>query len=404
MSSWKSLPRNARTCIPLEPLWSLFGPMVTYFMPLYQRELGMNEVQMGLVNSVNIAAGLLFYSLASPISNKLGRRKTSMAFDFVAWSLSMLIWAFAKSFAWFLVAAVTNAVVRIVIVSWNLLISEDATETQRATIFGWINVIGTFGGFTTFAGGLLIAGAGLVPAMRVIFIVGAIVMTAMFIVRFIGTRETQAGVLLREKTKHEGFLRLVAQQLPKAGQSLKDIFFLKMTGLYFIANAVLSIDFFRILYLTEEKRLSSFAVSAIPAVSAIASIFLFFVVLPRLKPAAEKSRLSNSFLLCALTQALFIAMPKGSALSAILVFPALQAAYALLQTFRDTVFMNGTDPEHKSERFSLIQALMLLFSIPMGWFSGLLYTVSPHLPFILASLLYFLGFLLAKSLGRDARK
>lgn len=402
MTRFSSLPRNARSCIAIEPLWAFFGPMISYFMPLYQRQLGLDEIHMGIVNSVSIAAGLFFYMLAAPLTNKFGRRNTSMWFDFIAWSLSMIIWAISRSFAWFILAAVTNAVVRVVYVSWNLLISEDANDEQRSTIFGYINVIGTFGGFTTFAGGMLIASFGIVPAMRGIFWVGAVILTAMFILRFIGTSETRTGMYLKEKTRGESLVKLVWQQVPKAGHALRDPFFLRMTGIYFIGNAVLSIDFFRILYMKEQKGLSSFVVSAVPALSAIVSIIIFFFILPRKKGLENGEHLANAFLACMAAQILFILMPSGSPISAILVFPSLQASFALLQTFRDTLFMNGTESELKSERFSLIQALMMLFSIPMGWLAGLLYSIAPQLPFVLASLLYAAGFFLARSLNRHA--
>ena len=404
MTGFRSLPRNARSCIAIEPLWAFFGPMIVYFMPLYQRQLGLDEVQMGIVNSVNIAAGLLFYTLAAPITNKFGRRNTSLWFDFIAWSLSMVLWAISRSFAWFIVAAVTNAVVRIVYVSWNLLISEDADEEQRSTIFGYINIIGTFGGFTTFAGGMIIARLGIISAMRGIFWVGAVILSAMFILRFLGTRETKTGAYLKEKSKGENFFKLVGQQVPKAVHALRDPFFRRMTGIYFIGNAVLSIDFFRILYMKDEKGLSSFVVSAIPALSALVSIIIFFFILPRQKALKTREHLSNSFLACMVAQLLFIIMPKGSPLAAILIFPTLQASYALFQTFRDTLFMNGTDDDQKSDRFSFIQALMMLFSIPMGWLSGLLYTAAPQLPFIAASLLYLAGYFLSRSLHRYERQ
>ncbi len=398
MLSFRTLPRNAQVCIAVEPLWAFFGPLVYYYMPLFQKSLGLSEVQMGLVNSANIAAGLVFYVLAAPLTNKLGRRRTSMLFDFAAWTLAMILWALSRNFTWFLIAAISNAVVRIVIVSWYLLISDDADDSQRSTIFGWINIIGTFGGFTTFAGGLIIARLGVEPAMRGVFWVGAVAMTAMFVARYVGTRETVIGASLMQKTKREPLLKLVLAQLPKAGHALKEPFFLKMSGIYFIANAVLSIDFFRVLYLTETKALSPFIVSAVPALSSVASMIIFFVVLPRQKSTVALSHLGNSFLLCMAAQAAFILMPKGSPLSALLIFPSLQASYALLSTFRDTVFMNGTAGEYRSERFSLIQGLMLLFSIPMGWFSGFLYTISPHIPFMLASFLYGIGYLLVRTL------
>lgn len=403
MTRYKDLPGNARTCIAVEPLWAFFGPMVAYFMPLYQKQLGLNEVQMGLINSMAIASGLFFYTLAAPITNKLGRRKTSLFFDIISWSFSMIVWALSRNFIWFVVAAVSNSVVRIVYVSWNLLISEDANDEQRATIFSWINVIGTFGGFATLAGGMIIERFGIVPSMRGIFGAGAAIMTLMFFLRFIGSRETAVGEYLREKTKGKSLFSLVVQQLPQASKALRDPFFVKMTGIYFIGNAVLSIDFFRILYLKEQKLLSSFVISAIPALSAFASIIVFFVILPRQKKLRNQDHLANSFLMCMAAQLLFMLMPKGSALSAVFIFPSLQVSYALLQTFRDTVFMNGTEAEQKSERFSLIQGLMMLLSIPMGWLAGLLYSISPHFPFLLASFLYGAGFLLARSLHRHEK-
>jgi MFS family permease len=400
MVRYKLLPKNARTCIAVEPLWALFGPMTTYFMPLYQKQLGLNEVQMGLLNSIGIAAGLVFYTLASPITDKLGRRRTSLIFDMLSWTLSMILWAFSRSYLWFLAAAMFNSIVRIVYVSWNLLISEDADDEQRSTIFGWINIIGTFGGLTTLVGGLFIDRFGIVPSMRVLFLTGALSMTVMFFMRYLGTRETGMGKILIEKNKGKSLLSLTLRQLPKAGEALKDPFFLRMVGIYFIVNAVSYIDFFRVLYLRDVKGLPPLIVSSVPALSALASFFLFFFVLPRQRKAKSHEHLAGSFVICIVFQVLFILIPSGSILAAVLVFPSLQASYALLCTFRDTVFMNGTSADSRSERFSLIQSIMMLLCIPVGWLAGLLYSLSPHAPFILSCVLYASGFLLARRLRK----
>jgi MFS family permease len=400
MVRFKLLPRNARTCIAVEPLWALFGPMVSYFMPLYQKQLGLSEVQMGLLNSIGIASGLLFYTLAAPITNKLGRRRTSLIFDTLSWTISMLLWAVSRSYLWFLAAAIFNSIVRIVFVSWNLLISEDADDEQRSTIFGWINIIGTFGGLTTLVGGMFIYRFGIVPSMRVIFLAGAFSMTFMFVLRYIGTRETAMGKILIEKSRGKSLLTLTLHQLPKAGQALKEPFFLRMVVIFFIVNAVSYIDFFRILYLRDVKGLPPLLVSSVPALSAVASFFLFFFILPRQKEAKAADHLSGSFVICMIFQILFILIPKGSILAAILIFPSLQASYALLCTFRDTVFMNGTAAESRSERFSLIQSIMMLLCIPVGWLAGLLYSLYPQAPFILSLGLYACGFFLAGSIRR----
>jgi MFS family permease len=397
---FKSLPRNAKACIATEPLWALFAPTTIYFMPLFQKQLGLSELQMGSLNSVNIAAGLVFYLFAAPLTNKLGRRTTSFIFDFAAWTVPMLLWAMARSYAWFLFATIFNAVVRIIYVSWNLLLSEDASEAQRPAIFGYINAIGSLGGVTTLAGGFLIQKYGVEPAMRGLFWGGAASISALFIIRYIYSRETKVGEFMMAKAKGESLLRLVARQLPGALEAMKEPFFRRMTGIYFIGNAILSIDFFRVLYLKDVKALSSLTVSLLPALGAALSFIVFFVILPRRKGQKDKKSLASAFLACLLAQLLFMLMPKGSAAAAILVFPALQASVALFQTFRDTVFMNGTEAELKSDRFSLIQILMMFFSIPMGALAGFLYSLDPRLPFALASALYLAGFFLARSVQR----
>ena len=145
------------------------------------------------------------------------------------------------------------------------------------------------------------------------------------------------------------------------------------------------------------------AVSTVPALSALASLFIFFVVVPRQKALKNPEHLANSFLACLAAQVLFIFMPTGSILAVVLIFPSLQVSFALLQTYRDTVFMNSTEAEQKSERFSLIQALMMLLCIPAGYMAGLLYALAPQLPFVLASLLYLGGYFLAKDIAQHER-
>lgn len=400
MIALKLLPQNARASIKLEPLWALFGPLVTYFMPLYQKELGLSEVQMGIINSAAIATGFVFYALASPITNKLGRRYTSIIFDSIAWSIAMLVWAFSRSFGWFLVAQVLNSVVRIVVVSWNLLITEDATDQERAAIYGWIYVIGAFGGLSTFLGGIVIQKFGLVPSMRIIFILGSLSMSAMFVLRFIWTKETVPGQYLKEKLKKEPFFKLVLQQIPSAREALSDGNFLVMSGIYILANAVLSIDFFRILYLAGKKLIPSWAIAIIPAAGAISCMAVFFLVLPRRTHIAHEKSLKYGFLLSFLFQGAFLLIPNRSAVLAILIVSGLQTSYFLIQTFRDTVFMNTVRSDRKSELFSLVQALMMFFTIPMGWLAGWLFELSQNLPFILAIVIYGLGFLLSAHLEK----
>ena len=126
--SLEGLPKNARNAILVEPMWALFGVVIMYYAPLYMIGVGLSSAQVGLLGSIMLAFSFVFQTLAATITNRLGRKRTSLIWDLVSWTLPMLIWAFAHDFAAFLLAAILNASVRIVSVSWSLLVIEDVCK------------------------------------------------------------------------------------------------------------------------------------------------------------------------------------------------------------------------------------------------------------------------------------
>jgi MFS family permease len=397
------LPKNARTCIFVEPMWAVYGGVVAYYAPLFQKELGLSEIQMGIVNSVNFAFAFVFMLLGAPITNRMGRKRTSLVFDLFAWSLPMALWAISNSFAWFLAAAMFNAVVKIVIVSWNLLLSEDVAVADRSRVYGWIYLSGSAGGIFTLLGGILISRFGTVPTMRWIYATGSLCMTAMFVLRYVFTDETATGKLMMEKTRKVPLLTGIGELVRLGAASLRDRRFLRLLAVYFAANAVLSFDFYRVLYLTEAKGLSAVTVAMVPAIGAVVSLALFLLVMPRLPKSADSRILATSSLVCLVAQGAFVLMPGGSAAWALAVTGVLQAGYFLVQTHRDSVFMNAVSDLRKSDLFGLVQALTLLLSVPTGWLAGWLYTRNPAAPFVASCILYALAFLSSRRVASAHR-
>ncbi len=412
MTAFSRLPRNARVCVLIEPLWAMFGPLVIYYAPIYQKARGLDAVQMGTINSAAIAAGFVFFLLASPVTDRLGRRWTSLIFDLLSWTAAMLVWAFARSFVWFLAAAVLNALVRIVIVSWNMLITEDAQAGQRSTIHGWMYLISSTGGIVTFAGGLFVSRFGVLRAMPVIYVIGSISMTVMFILRHFSTVETKAGLILMARKRDKPFLPEVFSQFHLARKALANKRFLSSFFVYVIANSIYSMDFYRVLFLGEVKHIAPTVVALIPAVGAVLSLGVFFFLLPRLEARAatgnqygkDAAILAKASLFCAVCQIAVILLPDSGALPAILAVGMIQSGFIVLQTFRDAVFLNGTGELERGSLYSLIQALTFLVSIPAGWLGGFLYSKNVFLPFIVSLALYLASYAVARSMGRMAGK
>jgi len=391
MKIFPDLPVNPRNCIILEPMWVLFGAVVLYFAPLYMKELGLTDIEMGLVNSAGFLFSFFYFLLAGPLTNKYGRRVTSLIWDIVSWSMSMLLWAFARNFLWFLVAVLFNSAVRIVMVSWNLLLTEDAREDQRVKIYSIINLIGSMGGFATLGAGLLLARYGVVATMRAIYFLGAFVMTAMFILRYLLTAETDNGKLIREKTRGIPLAKLIADQMRSLAHAARDRHFFLLTTIYLIATAVQSFTFFQILHLKDNLGYSTTALSFVPAVNSLLSIFLFGFVLPRIPKNAERLGLLLGFLISVGSGLAFIFMGKGMLFVVFIVQGLGAAAFLLLATYRDSVFMNSVPEEKRAELFGLVNMLAMLLSIPTGALAGWLFSWNPRSPFVAVVVLFAAG-------------
>ncbi len=391
MKFLSDLPRNTRHCLAVEPLWALFGGVILYFAPLYMKGLGLSDIEMGLVNSAGLLFSFFFYLLAGPITNKFGRRITSLLWDILSWSVSMVIWAFAQNFVWFLVAALFNSAVRVVMVSWNLLLTEDAREDQRVKVYGIVNLIGSAGGFVTLAAGLLLDHFGVVPTMRVTYLLGAVFMTTMFFLRYLWTAETENGARLKEKNRGVSLRQLIVQQVVSLGHAAKDKHFLVLTAIYLIATAVQSFTFFQILYLKDNLGYSTAELSVIPAVNSIISITLLFFVLPRIPKNAERWGLLVGFGACAVGSLGFLFLGPSMLILVLLIQGLSAAAFLLLGTYRDSVFMNSVLEEKKAELFGLVNMLSMVLSIPTGWLAGWLFSVSPLAPFATLVALFTLG-------------
>ena len=75
--------------------------------------LGLSPTQIGLVASLWVASQMVWSLLTGVITDKLGRRLTTLIFDLLCWSVPTLLWMGAQNFGWFVVAALVNGTWRV---------------------------------------------------------------------------------------------------------------------------------------------------------------------------------------------------------------------------------------------------------------------------------------------------
>ena len=370
----------------LEPLWAVFGVVILYYAPLYMTGAGLSSAEVGLVGSIALACSFVFQMVAAPITNRLGRKRTTLIWDLVSWTLPMLVWAFAQNFLAFVLAAVLNAAVRIVTVSWNLLVIEDVDTNERSRVFGILNLIVATCGLMTPLVGLVISRYGVVPTLRVYYLLGAVGMTIMFFWRNATTEETQNGlVAMREHAALHPWESL--------GRNLRHLVALGhrpglvwLVAFYVLTFFIEQMNLFQVLFFSDTLGFGASAVSFVPVATAVATV-LIYGLLQRLSRVPTERALVMTSGLGLVGAVLVVLIPPGNLIVLLAVICTLSGANFLTRTYRDTVLFSHLPPQGAADLFSAIQALTMLFSIPAAAIAGAIFTARPLALFVLIACL-----------------
>lgn len=408
MKLFGDLPHNARGAILFEPLFAVFNGMIFYYTPLYMKGIGLSETEMGLINTLNLLMAFICHFFSSPVTNRLGRRKTTLIFDMISWSIPMLIWAMAQNFWFFLAGYLINAAVHIVSVSWYCLITEDTPKDKRSRVFGILYVINFAAGVFTPLTGILITRFGTIPTMRVLYFLGFMGMTTMFLLRNRLVTETRAG---RELMLRHGSLSMFESlkgYVLILVQTCRNRRILPLGLIYLITAFIVPLNFFQVIFLKEHMGFSEGTVSVIPGINALLSLLLYFAVVPKLNRYREESVLMTALGIYALGALAFVLVPEGIGFLSAIAVSIFTAGSFITGTYRDTVFMNRLGEHEKADVFSAVQTLSTLVCIPAGYIAGWLYSTASRLPFLVIALLLaaasFISFRVASPVKKTAQQ
>ena len=173
-----NLRGNVRGCVYTEVLWGIPFNLYAPYISIYMLTLGLKDSQIGLLTTIGLTFQVFATLMSGSIADKLGRKRTTLIFDILSWSVPSVIWAVARDFRYFLVAAIVNSVWRIVDNSWRLLLVEDTDPRLLVDVWSWISISNLAVGFVAPVTGLLISRFSLVPTMRGLYWLGVVMMTS----------------------------------------------------------------------------------------------------------------------------------------------------------------------------------------------------------------------------------
>lgn len=380
----KDLPQNTRITLLLNLFSSPLASILFFYAALYMQGVGLTAPQMGLIASLASVTGMLNQAVAAPVVNRMGRKRSLLVFSFLCWSVPLLLWMLANGFTMFLLAALFFSISRITAIAWYCVVTEGVPERQKAKVFGVMFIFGTVGGLATVLAGPVIDRFGLVPAMRVLYGIAFVCMTAMFLYRHRVITESEAGL---DQQRHHDSLSLFASVLhhiKTVRQNLANREFLALTVVYVLFAFSGGMDFVVILFMNNQLHLSVTQLSLIPPLVAVISMLLYRAMLTHVHAANERLILVLSLVAMAAGKMLLLVMPAGS-LGWMLAIAVLGAAGGYLFSVSISAALNNRmGVTHMADAYSAVQLLCALFSIPAGYLAGALYAFRPGLAILVS--------------------
>lgn len=373
-----NLQGNPKACTFTEPLWGIAFALYSPYLSVYMHALSVSDFQIGIISTMGLIIQVLAALFGGLITDRIGRRLTTLIFDLVSWTVPLIAFIFAQNFYFFLIGAFFNAFYQITNNSWTCLLVEDAEQDQLVHIFTWIQIAQLLSVLFAPIAVYVVGSFGIITGVRMILVFALVTMTAKFILLYRYTSETGLGERKRAQLKSVRLHEQLAQYKPVLlrmfrSKAIRMIFLLMLLNQ--IAMTFNSMYFG--IYATENLGLPANFLSIFPMIRSIISFVLIFTVQTRLNRLPFKIPFGIGLGLYVLGQ--FILLFAGTLSSShwvfvvILVYTAVEAlATSLVIPHRDAFLNTSLDQEDRARELSIIDAAVVLFTAPVSlsgaWF------------------------------------
>ena len=385
ITTLKSLHGNARGVVLTEPLWGIPYNLYAPYVSIYMLALGLTDAQIGLLASISLALQIFWTLLSGALTDKLGRKRTTLIFDLLSWSVPCLIWAVAQDFTYFLVAAIFNSI-------WQCLLVEDIDPRLLVDIYSWIYIAGLVAAFFSPLTGLLIARLSLVPTLRGLYLLSFVLMTAKFLIMNEMVTETRQGLIRMRETQGQSLWAIVGeswQVLQEVARTPATLF----TGALLLIvsiSSMISSTFWSIL-VTEKLQVPAQYLAIYPIARSMTMLAFFFLVMPRLRHVDVRRPMVFGFVGLVITQAILITAPARSYLLLLVATILEGCSIPASTTLLDKLIAISVDPRERARIIAILYVAVIALTAPFGWIAGQLSEINRSLPFVLTFILYGSG-------------
>lgn len=399
----KNLRGNVRGAVLTEPLWAIPYNLYAPFVSVYMLALGLTDSQIGLLTSIGLAFQIFWTALSGAITDKFGRKRTTLLVDIVAWSIPCLIWAVAQDFNAFLIAAIVNSTWRVTQNSWQCLLVEGTEPCLLVDVYSLIYISGLLAAFFSPLTSLLIGQFSLIPTMRGLFVLSFVMMTAKFFTMNAMVEETEYGLDRMHATKHQSIFAIVGESGGVLRQVLQTPQTLITAGLMiFVAIAATINTTFWSVLVTERLLIPAQYIALYYVARSVITLLFYFTVMTRLREVDPRIPMVFGFGGLIATSLLLISMPPQSYWLLLLATVIEGASVPAISTLLDKLIAISVDPKERARIMGLLYLVVLACTTPFGWIAGVASQVNRNLPFVIIIVVLLLAALLAFFASRRA--
>jgi MFS family permease len=377
----RGLKGNTRISVLFEPLWSIPFALYSFYLGLYMKSRGITVEQLGCLISIGFIAGIVFSLVAGRITDALGRKRTTLVFDLLAWPMTMLIYLVSNHVWLFAAAQVMNSLSKITSVSWSLMLVEDAAPEQQVEAYNLINAIIVASGILTPLAGVLIKQYGIIGGEQILLGFATLSMTALVLGRNYFYRETQVGKQIlteRRGQSHQycgkdnnGFWRTIRTQ-PLLGPAL-------LLGILF--NIYIPIGTYNSLYygpyLTEVLQLDKAAIAFLGGFNAGVMLLVILFIVPLLTRFNRSLIMSAGIGVQIVALVLLVLIPPGNFTITAVVIVLAALGFGMAKPLVDSVIAMVTSGKERAGIYAINNTVISVGCTGLGFGSGYLYRYQP---------------------------
>jgi len=381
---------NAKVCTSLFPLWAIPFTFYMFYLSLYLKETGFSDAQIGNIMVASNIAALASSFIASPLVDRLGRKRATLLFDLLSSVLPAILFLLWPRYEIALIAMAFTGMNRIMSVGYYLLMIEDTSESNCVVSMNLFNLILIAAGLLTPLAGLLVLRWGVVRTEEFLLLFAAISMTSQSLIRHFLLKETPTGETVRNRMKTEGRFwtisrffesyRTVYEDIKKDPAVLRAMIINALIYVYFSLGTTASLFFAP--FFIDFVRISPSEVSLIGGVYSLGTLLAMLFINPRLKRKNYYTYAIFSSLASLFGFALLLFGAKGGLILPLVAISIISPSYGVLKTLADVVLAVETHGEHRAAVFAssylissflgivLIKMTSLLYARNPGWLLG----------------------------------